>query len=165
MTINGRRWDTDTRGRGIADGGWIAADVLGLLTALGATDWVAEDPDLHLLPHLRRACDEPGAPWTLQRTTFVDGVYIVTLDWARTPARLGRVRADVYTLLGVIAESVTYVHQRMTDAAIHFNIATGMLDGDSPFRAHGHLLRFEIGGPVVAALCAGARQTSRNADA
>jgi hypothetical protein len=57
-----RRWDNDTRGRGVADGGWIAPGVRRLLGALAEADWVAEDPDVHLLPHLRRACE--AARWS-----------------------------------------------------------------------------------------------------
>src|SRR5947209_3029975 len=57
-----RRWEGDERGRGIGDGEWIAPTVARLLDALGLSDWVAEEPDVHLLPHLRRACALPGSP-------------------------------------------------------------------------------------------------------
>src|SRR5687768_1478367 len=65
LPVPHRRWDTDERGRGVADGGWIAPDVRRLLDTLAEPGWVAEDPDIHLLPHLRRACQEAGSPWTL----------------------------------------------------------------------------------------------------
>ena len=49
------RWDGDERGRGVADGGAFAAGAEELLEAMGTPDWVAEEPEAHLLPHLRRS--------------------------------------------------------------------------------------------------------------
>src|SRR5947209_2737853 len=152
MATRMARWDGDARGEGIADGAWLAGDVRRFLAALEADRWVAEDADAHLLPHLRRACAEAGSPWALQAAEMVDAVYVVTLEWsAETPSR-GRLRADVFALLGAIAESATYVRQRVADGAICYDIATGMLDDDSPFRPHGHLVQFRIGGEAARAM-------------
>ena len=72
------RWEGDTRGTGIADGSPESAAVRALLAALAEPGWVAEDPDDHLLPPLRRACAAPGSPWTLERAELrPDGVYAV----------------------------------------------------------------------------------------
>jgi len=152
-----QRWDNDQRGHGVADGGWIAESVRALLAALEAPDWIAEDPDVHLLPHLQRACNETGSPWTLQSTEMVDGLYIVTLDWSGPTPRLSNLRADVFALLGAVAETVLFVHQHVLNDTIHYDVTIGILDGDSPFRAHGHLLQLQIGGAAVAAICAGRR--------
>jgi hypothetical protein len=157
MSSGLRRWDNDQRGHGIADGGWIAESVRALLAALEAPDWIAEDPDIHLLPHLQRACDVTGSPWALQSTEMVDGLYIVALDWSGPTRRLGNLRADVFALLGSIAETVLFAHQCVLDDAIHYDAATGIIDGDSPFRAHGHLIQLQIGGEAVTAICAGRR--------
>jgi hypothetical protein len=48
-----------------------------LLEALSVPGWVAEEPDVHLLPHLRRACDDPGSPWTFMGAKLQDAVYVV----------------------------------------------------------------------------------------
>lgn len=55
-----RRWDLDARGRGIGDGPRLVPGARELLDALARPDWVAEDPDAHLLPHLRRWCASHG---------------------------------------------------------------------------------------------------------
>lgn len=165
MAESDRRWDTDNRGRGIADGAWIAPQVRVLLDGLATPGWVAEDPDHHLLPRLRRVCEDAASPWTLERTELRDGVYVVTLDWSRPNPGLGRLRADFFALLGEIAESTTFVRQRLADDAVAYEVTTGMLDGDAPFAGHGHLLRFRIGGPDVSRLVAGARVAPGTASA
>lgn len=144
-----QRWDNDTRGRGIADGGWIAPDVRRLLTALTEPDWVAENPDQHLLPRLREACEAAASPWTLLGAELRDGVYRVTLDWAHPEPRLHRLRADAIALIGLVAEGATFIQQRIAAEAIEYHVTTGLLDGDTPFKGHGHLLRLRIGGPTV----------------
>lgn len=140
MTVPHRRWDTDERGRGVADGGWIAPDVRRLLDTLAEPGWVAEDPDIHLLPHLRRACQEAGSPWTLAGTAFDGGVYTVDLEWVRREPRLGRLRSDALALVGSVAEGVTFVEQRVGQGRIEFRAVTGILEGDGLFKGHGHLL-------------------------
>ena len=57
------RWDTDERGRGIASADAFAPALERLLEAARRPDWVAEEPEHHLLPHVRRLCDERG--WTV----------------------------------------------------------------------------------------------------
>jgi hypothetical protein len=156
MATTMRRWEGDQRGEGIADGRWIVEDVRDLVAALETANWIAEDPDMHLLPHIQHACIVAGSSWTLHGAEMRDAVYVVSLDWSGTP-RLGHLRADVFALLGAFAESATYVHQRVEDAAVCYDIATGMLDADMPFRPHGHLVQFRITGPAVDAICASRR--------
>ena len=52
-----RRWDDDERGHGVADARQLVAGARELITAFGAHDWVAEEPELHLKPHVD-ACAE-----------------------------------------------------------------------------------------------------------
>lgn len=164
MASVARRWDGDERGRGIAaDGGAFADDLRRLLTAVEAPDWVAEEPDLHLLPHLRRVCDDPNTPWALRSTDWAGGVFSVAVEWTRDTPRLGLLRADVFALLGAIAESVTAIHQHVAADGIHYDVVTGMLDGDTPFRPHGHLLRLVVSGATVPAISAGTRCASPDA--
>jgi hypothetical protein len=58
--VKHRRWDTDERGHGIADGSAFAPGVHRLAEALAEEAWVAEEPDLHLFPHIERACVAAG---------------------------------------------------------------------------------------------------------
>lgn len=152
-----RRWDGDKRGSGIAGGGRIVADVGRLVDALDAPHWVAEEPEHHLLAHLHQACDTPGSPWTLRSAEMVEAVYVLTLDWSRDGATMRLLRADAYALIGAIAESVSYIHQRVEAETVHYDVVSGMLAADTPFQPHGHLVELRIGGPRVAELCAGAR--------
>lgn len=158
MTPPDRRWDNDTRGHGDGTADWIVPDVHELVTALTQPGWVAEDPASHLLPHPRRVCEDSASPWTLVAAESRDTVYILTLEWSHPEPRLRQLRADVFALIGVIAEASTFVHQHLTDEAIEFHLTTGMLDGDSPFKAHGHLLQLRIGGPSVKPLMSGTKQ-------
>ena len=104
-----RRWDTDTRGRGIGDGEWIVPAVQRLLAALASPGWVAEEPDVHLLPHLRLACDAPGSPWALKGAELQEAVYVVTVEWFRPQPRLRQLRADAVALIGTVVEGSTFV--------------------------------------------------------
>ena len=58
-----QRWDTDERGRGVASAADFAPALERLLEASRKPDWVAEEPEHHLLPHVSRLCDERG--WTV----------------------------------------------------------------------------------------------------
>lgn len=144
-----QRWDNDTIGRGITDGSAFAPGVHRLLDEMAEPDWVAEDPDAHLLPHLRDACERANSPWTLVSTEFVDGVYTVNLEWSHPGPRLGILRSEAFALVGSIAEGVTYVHQHVSDDGVIFEVATGTLDGESPFRGHGHLLQLDVRGDAT----------------
>ncbi len=150
-----RRWDGDQRGEGVADGAWLADDVRRLLAALGEKNWGAEAPENHLLPHLQPLCDDATTPWTLVATDTVESVFVISLDWSGQPATMRRLRMDVFALLGAIAESVSYIHQRVGDEIIHYDVVSGMLDGDTAFHPHGHLIELHVSGVDVPVLCAG----------
>lgn len=49
-----------------------------------------------------------------------------------------------FALLGEIAESATYVRQRVLEDRVFFDVVTGMLGPDAHFAPHGHTLRLEI---------------------
>ena len=151
------RWEGDRMGHGIGDGAWIASSVQRLLDALSESNWIAEDPDAHLLPHLRSSIDGSGSPWSLLSADLLHGVYVVALEWSRPQGRIRDLRADVYSLLGAMAESATYVHQHTEGETIIYDVATGMLPGDSHFAPHGHAVQFRIGGEEVKRMVAGMR--------
>lgn len=144
------RWEHDDRGVGVATAGPAARAVRALLEAAGADGWVTEDPEQHRLPHLVAACGRKGSPWTVTGWSVVDAALVVDLEH-RPPPDGGRGRArtrDVFSLLGEIAETATSV--RLPDAdvdpgvAAEVEVVTGVLDGDGPFAAHGHVLRLRI---------------------
>lgn len=151
---SGRRWEGDTRGHGVANGEWIAPDVEALVAELRGGDWVAEDPETHLGLHLREACDAPGSPWTLHEAALGGPALSVTLEWSHPGGSWRELRADAFALIGVIAESTSFVRQRIEDDMVEFRVATGMLSDDTSFASHGHLLLLLIGGPAVRSLCA-----------
>jgi uncharacterized protein (DUF1800 family) len=50
-----KRWDTDDRFSGVADASAFALAIEELAALARRPRWVAEDPQIHLEPHLRRA--------------------------------------------------------------------------------------------------------------
>ncbi len=146
-----RRWDVDERGQGVAGGGALVEGARELLDAMGAENWVAEDPEAHLLPHLERACADGRLGLELLGARFEDAAeFEVELSWTGDPRDSRAARAAVFALVGSIAESATYVRQRRdsggdVDAGrpgeeLRFEVATGMLAPDTEFATHGHVL-------------------------
>jgi len=150
------RWDGDFQGQGIADATRLVHGASELLEAMGRREWVAEAPEAHLLPHLEAWCERPESPFRLQRTmTEPDGCFEVALEWQGEGGGVREVRAACFALLGQIAESGTYVRQRLPPGSIDvdlggagqeavFEVATGMLDPDTPFASHGHTIRLRV---------------------
>jgi hypothetical protein len=123
---------------------------------------VAEDPHAHLLPHLRRACEQDALPLELLGTEVEeDAAYSVRLRWLGDPNDLGGVRTAAFVLIGAVAESATYVRQRRAPAdgsvpadvdlpgsgEVVFEVATGMLGPDTSFATHGHVLLLRVALP------------------
>lgn len=136
-----QRWDDDERGHGVGDARAYVAGASELIEAMDAPDWVAEDPDAHLLPHLAAACE--SLPLALRGSrTSGDGTLEVELK-LQGPTGMGEIRRGVYALVGSVAESASYVRQR-GDAGgdLTFEFVTGELDGR--FAPHGHTVRFVI---------------------
>lgn len=152
------RWDDDERGRGVADGRRIEPGAGELLEALREPDWVAEGGDDHLLPHLRRACERGAVPLRLDgSSTDSDGAFVVDLTWLGRPADVRAVRSAVYSLVGEVAESATYIRQRRDEPvgdvdepiggdSLLYEVATGMLTPDTRFTPHGHVLVLRVNG-------------------
>ena len=104
-------------------------------------DWVSEDPDVHLLPHMRRVCEERG--WRLERAEVVDDVLEVD---AVTPGSTPSPLEAAFALLGSFAEASTHVVERSTDVGrdVELFVTTGMLEGDGSFAPHGHTVRVRV---------------------
>jgi len=143
-----RRWDTDERGHGVGSGDAFAPNVQELADALPGSEWVAEEPEAHLLPHLQAACDEPGSPWTIGSWTIDDGVFVIDAVWSGTWGSWDALRGDAFALLGRIAELTTHIRQRTVDDGVAFEMATGTVADRSPFVPHGHLIRLHVPRPT-----------------
>jgi len=131
-----RRWDNDERFTGVRDALDAAPAVRALLDAMAQDGWVAEEPEHHLLPHLRRAAAELGAE--IRSVDTLDG--ILELAIARGTRGRGEAKALVFSLVGSIAEQSTHVRQEGDE----FLVASGSIGTDEPFAAHGHLLRIRL---------------------
>jgi hypothetical protein len=139
------RWDTDSIGHGIASAEPVLSALNRLRAAMTLPDWVTEDPELHLLPHIRRIVEADGSPWVLTRSSVEDATLVVCLQWRGEGN--ARLRMDAIALAASFAEPTTFIRQEQRDADLVFEVVTGMLDGDGEFAAHGHLVRFVIARP------------------
>ena len=73
-----RRWDTDDRFMGVADAIAFAPGVDELAALARRPGWVAEEPEVHLVPHLRGA--SPAGLRLLDCTVSDDGVLDVAAE-------------------------------------------------------------------------------------
>jgi hypothetical protein len=137
-----RRWDEDERGDGVADAAEFLPGATELIAAMRRPNWVAEEPELHLLPHLRHACDSLPLE-IVDARTMDDGSYDVRLRWTGDEAGVGAVRAAIFSLLGGIAEQASYIRQLRTQESLTFEVVTGIVD-ETPFKPHGHTLRVSV---------------------
>ncbi len=138
-----RRWDIDEIGHGIASGRAFTPDVQRLEAALELPDWIAEQPEAHLLPHIRRVVESPESPYDLALWEIVDDVLVVDLVRKR-PGIRGDDMEVVLAIVGGFAEPATHIRQRRIGDSFEYDIATGVLEGDSVFAPHGHLVRLRV---------------------
>jgi hypothetical protein len=137
-----RRWDTDERGRGVASAAGAVADLDRLRAAMLEADWVAEEPELHLLPHIRRLCEEQS--WILARADVVEAVLEVEIV---VPAATSRSPTETaFSILGTFAEASTHAVVQAADVgeSVELLVTTGMLEGDGVFAPHGHTVRIAV---------------------
>lgn len=137
-----RRWDTDERGRGVATAAGAVPELDRLRAAMLEPDWVAEEPDAHLLPHVERLCAERG--WSVARAEVVDAVLEVDVAAADASTRSAH---DVgFALVGTFAEASTHVVDvgRGGGREADLLVTTGMLEGDGHFAPHGHTVRLRV---------------------
>ena len=150
----GRRWDTDERGAGVGDARALLPEARRLLAAMDAEGWVAEDPEAHLLPHLRRACADGRLPLeSSPRPPRRAAPTSSTCAGSARPARGAAPGSPATPCSASVAEPSTFVRERHADDVLVLDAATGVLDGDGPFAAHGHVLVLRVrgagGGPAA----------------
>ena len=136
-----RRWDDDERGRGIASAGPFAPGAERLLASMREPDWVAEDPQLHLLPHLRRVAEREG--WSVEQVEVEDAILVVDV---RLPAGASRqeLRIAGFALAGAFAEELSFLEERRDGDVVRLEVVTGMPDGSGSFGPHGHTVRLRL---------------------
>jgi len=142
--VTRRRWDDDERGHGIASGEAFAGYPAELGDLMADPDWVAEDPEAHLLPHLAAACDEPGSLLRLEEARSTDEIFVVELTARESDVSVGRLRHAAVVLAAAIAEESTLIRQRRDGEVVEFDIATGTAPSEARFAPHGHLVRLRI---------------------
>ena len=144
-----RRWDIDERGHGIAAATAEARRIRELAAHAESSLWVAEDPDAHLWPHLQRAIEAADSPWRRSDHRIdADGRLVVDLVHAPidgVPAK-AVLRSAVLWLIGQVAEGATFIEigDDRGGQPLVVDVVTGMLDDQTPFRTHGHTLRFRV---------------------
>jgi hypothetical protein len=117
----------------------MAPGIRELLDFAALEDWIAEEPEAHLLPHIRRTCEDMGLD-VLSATTE-DAVLVVRIGWSDT-GPVAEQREATFRIVGSFAEAATSVRVREGNGV--FEVVTGMLEGDSHFDPHGHMVRFEF---------------------
>ena len=141
MADSPKRWDTDDRFTGVADASAFAPAVEELAALARRPGWVAEDPQIHLVPHLRGASVDGVR--IMEIHTGEDGVLAVDAECDPSASR-GELRRRAWVLLGTVAEPAASVRERRDGDAAVFEVITGIPDGAGPFASHGHTLRLSI---------------------
>src|SRR5215467_7892411 len=118
-----KRWDTDDRFTGVADASAFAPAIDELAALARRPRWIAEDPELHLAPHLRRASVD-GLRIGEIRTTQ-DGVLAVTAECDQGASR-AELRRLAWALIGAVAEPAASVRERHDENAAVFEVVTGI---------------------------------------
>ena len=91
---------------------------------------------------------EPIPLLSAEHSVDADGRFIV--DLVRDRMSGDRVRAalqaDVLALLGLVVEAATFIEieEPAGDDRLVVDVVTGVLDHQSPFKAHGHTVRFRV---------------------
>ncbi|HEY1597577.1 MAG TPA: hypothetical protein VGF74_19420 [Thermoleophilaceae bacterium] len=142
------RWEGDEQGHGVAHAGRLEPGAQELLDALALPDWVAEQPELHLSPHLRGWLEHNDVFELIDARTDDAGAFIVELSWQGRAGDLRGLRAAAFELLGTVAETATYVRQRRGGDRVVFEAATGIVGEDAHFAPHGHVIVLDVRGAV-----------------
>lgn len=149
------RWDGDNRGLGVGDALQLVSGAGELVAAFRQPAWVAEQPDLHLLPHVEAWCEQDHRLALIDANTDDTGAYILDCEWRGAPGSVGQARAAVFSLIGCFAESATYVRQRRIPSngggstmELQFEVGTGEIAPDTRFAPHGHVVVINVAGAL-----------------
>jgi hypothetical protein len=148
-----RRWDNDDRGHGVADAAPLVSGASELVAAFRQPNWVAEQPEMHLVPHVEAWCQEDRRLALTRAHTDSTGACVLDFEWHGATRSVGGARAAVFSLIGSFAESATYVRQRRAAhdgdgfaTQLQFEVGTGELGPDARFDSHGHVVVINVKG-------------------
>jgi hypothetical protein len=146
-----RRWDDDERGHGISDAAQLLPGARELVAAFSQSGWVAEQPEIHLRPHVEAWCQRDERLALIEDNIDDTGAYILGLEWRGANRSVGEARAAVFSLIGSFAESATYVRQLRVNGdrstiKLRFEVGTGELAPDARFAPHGHVVVIDVAG-------------------
>jgi hypothetical protein len=136
-----KRWDTDDRFAGVADASAFAAAVEELAALARRPGWVAEEPDVHLVPQLR-AAQVAGLRLSGCRTGE-GGVLEAAAEYSPGDSRRD-IRRRAWALIGAVAEPAASVRERHDGDIVIFEVVTGVPEGSGQFASHGHTLRLML---------------------
>ena len=140
--MTSRRWDSDERGRGVADARASLPAIQQLVELADSDNWLAEDPETHLLPGLRERVEVSGL--VIESVEVEpDAALRVRLN---SPAKQSRreLRQSVWSILGGVAELATFVRETRSADWISFEVVTGNPRDEGPFATYGHVIRLEV---------------------
>jgi len=147
------RWDGDKRGRGIGDAAQLVPGAGELVAAFRETGWVAEQPEVHLGPHVEAWCERDQRLALSDAYTDDRHAYVLDLEWRGAPTSVGGARAAVFSLIGSFAESASYVRQRRVAGdpgssarRLQFEVGTGEVAPEARFEPHGHVVVINVAG-------------------
>jgi len=119
------------------------------VAAFSQSAWVAEQPEIHLRPHIQTWCQRDQRLALIDDHTDDTGAYILELECVE------EARAAVFSLIGSFAEGATYVRQRRvgdhgdgSTAKLRFEAGTGELAPDTRFAPHGHVVVINVAGVI-----------------
>ena len=138
------RWDIDERGQGVGDARRLLPEARALVERMDTPQWITEDADAHLLPHLRRMCERGDVPLELlDARVEQDGTLVVD---CRLEGEWDGWRASVagFALLGGISETGTFAEKRETGDRLELDIVTGVVSDEGRYATHGHTVRLRV---------------------
>src|SRR5947209_20492297 len=146
-----RRWDIDQRGHGVGDAAQLVPGARELVAAFSQSDWVAEEPEIHLRPHVEAWCQRDQRLALVGENTNDGHAYVLDLEWRGANRSVGEAR-PVFSLIGSFAESATYVRQHRlkgddgSTMKLRFEVGTGELAPEAEFASHGHVVVIDVAG-------------------
>ena len=142
------RWQGDERGHGVGDASRLLPGAEELVGAMSAPDWVAEEPDVHLSPHMRGWLEHNDV-FTLEGAHADEaGAFVLQLSWQGRAGDMRGLRAAAFELIGTVAETATFVRQRRGEDQVVFEVATGIVGDDAQFHSHGHVIVLDVRGAL-----------------
>lgn len=95
-----KRWDDDERGQSVGDARQLLAGATELVAVFSESAWVAEQPELHLRPHVEAWCQHDQRVRLMEAYADHADASILDLEWRGEPGSVGQARAAVFSLIG-----------------------------------------------------------------